>query len=245
MISAIKFIMTLIGLLLIGLNIASVLLLTQCEGVLRAGITRQARQVLQAEVRLERVRLDWSLRALEFRGVSVHNPEGFTDREAIWVESIRVRPDFLTLFARAPVMRQVTLQGGRIQLQHSPERGTNLGAITASAAAWADQQNRGETLVLGRRMRFQELVCETVEIQTRDGDNAGQPPISVTLPGFALPLPESEGGMSGAQAIHAMLQAVAGQITGLSGLSAFVAESSALVEPPLAPEAGTVPAPAP
>ena len=141
--AAIKFIMTLTGLLLIAINIGTVLLLTQFEGLLRQGITRQAGQILGSEVHLEGVRIDWSRQAIEFKGISVFNPEGFSDREAFRLESAWVYPQWLAIFSKTPVIDQVRIGEAQLQLQYDEAKGTNLGAMMERARDWADQQTRG------------------------------------------------------------------------------------------------------
>lgn len=229
--AAIKFIMTLAGLLLIGTHIGTVLLLTQFEGVLRSGITRQAGQILRADVHLEAVKIDWSRQALEFRGISVFNPEGFSDREALRIDSAWVRPQWLAIFARSPVIGQVVIRGARIQLQYDEGRGTNLGAMMAHARAWADQQNRGEEWILGRPVTIREIICDPVQIEA-ESVTPPQPPIALTMSAFTVANPAGEEAVSGARAIHLVLQSMATQLGSLDGLFTFVRETVALEASP-------------
>lgn len=222
--AAIKFIMTLVGLLLIAANIGTVLLLTQFEGVLRSGITRQAGQILRGEVHLEGVRIDWSHQALEFRGISVFNPEGFSDREAMAIESAWVRPQWLTIFAKTPVIDQVSIHGARIQLQYDEGRGTNLGAMMTHARDWADQQTRGEEWVLGRPVKIREITCDTAQIEA-ESVTPPQPPVSLTMNPFTVANPSGEEAVSGARGIQLVLQSVAKQLGSLDGLFSFVRET--------------------
>jgi hypothetical protein len=215
--AAIKFIMTLTGLLLIGANIGTVVLLTQFEGLLRTGITRQAGQILQGEVHLEAVRIDWSRQALEFRGISVFNPKGFIDREALRIGSAWVRPQWLAIFSRTPVIDQVVIREARIQLQYDEGLGTNLGAMMAHAQAWSDQQDRGEAWVLGRPVTIREIVCD---------------PVSLTMNAFTTANPAGEEAVSGARAIHLVLQGMAKQLGAIDGVVNFVKETVALEASP-------------
>jgi hypothetical protein len=222
--AAIKFIMTLVGLLLIGANIGTVLLLTQLEGLLRTGITRQAGQILHAEVHLEAVEIDWSHQALAFRGVAVFNPEGFSDREAMHLESVWVRPQWLAIFSRTPVIGQVVIRGARIQLQYVEGKGTNLGAMMAHARAWAEQQIRGEEWVLGRPVNIREIVCDPVEVEA-ESITPPQSSIALTMNAFRVSDPAGEEAVSGARAIYLVLQNMAKQLGALDGLFNSVRET--------------------
>lgn len=238
--AALKFIMTLVGLLLIAANIGTVLLLTQFEGVLRSGITRQAGQILQGDVHLEAVRIDWSHQAVEFRGISVFNPEGFSDREAMSIESAWVRPQWLSIFARSPVIDQVSIHGAQIKLQYDQSRGTNLGAMVAHARDWADQQKRGEEWVLGRPVKIHEIACDTVQIEA-ESVTPPQPPVSLTMSPFTVANPSGEESVSGARAIQLVLQSMARQLGSLDGLFNFVRETVAVEANPAPPVESTPP----
>jgi hypothetical protein len=229
--AAIKFIMTLTGLLLIGVNIGTVVLLTQFEGLLRTGITRQAGQILQAQVHLETVRIDWSRQALEFRGISVFNPKGFVDRESLHIGSAWVRPQCLTIFSRTPIVDQVVIREARIQLQYDEGMGTNIGAMMAHAQAWTEQQERGEEWVLGRPVNIREIVCDPVELKVESIDPP-QPPVSLTMNAFSIANPAGEEAVSGAHAIHLVLQSMAKQLGAIDGVVNFVKETVALEASP-------------
>ena len=71
--AALKFIMTAVGLLLIGLCLTTILLFTRFEGLLRDGLTHQAGRILHGEVRMEDIRFDWANQAIVFKGVSLLN----------------------------------------------------------------------------------------------------------------------------------------------------------------------------
>lgn len=233
--AAIKFIMTLTGLLLIGATIGTVLLLTQCEGLLRQGITRQAGQILTGEVHLEGVRFDWSHQAMEFQGISVFNPEGFSDREALRIESVWVYPEWLAIFSRRPVIDQIRIRQARIQLQYDEAKGTNLGAMMERARIWADQQTRGEAWVLGRPVNIRKIICEPVEIKV-ESVSPPQPPIGLSMNAFTVEKPAGDEAVSGARAIHLVLQGMARQLGSLDGLFSFVRETvAAEASPPTEP----------
>lgn len=221
--AALKFIMTLAGLLLIGLNIGVMLLVTQFEGVLRGGLTHQAGKILGAEVRLEAVRLDWAEQALVFKGVTIFNPEGFTDRDALRVASLVVRPDPMSIFARTPAVRQVSLEGAEVHLQYKADNGSNLGAMLDHARAWTESQADGEKRVWGRHVNVRELRSDPVKLQVERIEPAAAP-VSRTLEAFTIADPGGDEAVSGARVIHLVLKGLMKQLTAAQGLSAPVRE---------------------
>lgn len=221
--SALKFIMTLTGLLLIGVNVAVVLLLTQFEGLLRDGLTHQAGQILDAEVHLEAVRIDWAEQALVFKGISIFNPEGFTDRDAVRIDTLWVRPDLLTVFGKTPVIREIVLQAAEVHLQYKPDIGANLGAMMEQARRWSEEQAEGEKLVWGRPMSVARLRSDPVTLLVQSVDPPS-PEIPLTLEAFSVDDPGGGEPVSGARIIHLVLNNLMRRLTTLEGLSAPVKE---------------------
>lgn len=221
--AALKFIMTLVGLLLIAINIGVLLLITRFEGLLREGLTHQASQILNAEVHLEAVRIDWTEQALVFKGVSVFNPEGFTDREAIRIDALQVRPDLLTVFSKTPALREIVLHAAEVHLQYKPDAGTNLGAMMEQARQWSDQQVDGEKRVWGRPMSVAQMRSDTVALRVRSVEPAS-PELPLTLDAFAVDDPGKGQAVTGAGIIHLVIQNLMHRLTSLDGLSGPVQE---------------------
>lgn len=231
--AALKFIMTLSGLILIGIAIGTVLLLTQFEGALRDGLTRKAGQILHADVHLEGVRFDWLEQALVFKGVSVFNPEGFTDREAIRIESLQVRPQLLTIFSRTPVMKEVSLHGAEVHLQYKAEGGTNLGAMMApmdAGGAAPERTVQGILLQpldalwnLGRPLKVDVLRSDQVAFHVRDA-GAETPELSLVVDAFSVSEPELAEAVSGTRIIQQTLTSLMKHASAANGMPAPVRE---------------------
>jgi hypothetical protein len=215
--AALKFIMTAVGLLLIGLFLAMVLLLTQFEGYLRDGLTHQAGRILQCEVHLEAVRLDWVEQALVFKGVSLFNPENFTDREAVGIGSMTIKPDALTLFSRTPGIAQIALQDVQVHLQYKAGTGTNLGALMGHAEDWAEKQEAAEKTVWGRRLKLREIQSGEVAVKA-EGLIPPTPTVSLTVPPFSVEDPGGEVAITGAKAIHLMLRGLMHEVRRVDGI---------------------------
>jgi len=215
--------MTLVGLLLIGVNAGVVLLMTQFEGLLRDGLTHQATQILKADVHLEAVRIDWAEQALVFKGVSIFNPAGYTDREAVRIDTLWVRPDLRTIFAKTPTIREISLQAAEVRLQYKSGTGTNLGAMMEQARQWSDEQAEGEKWVWGRPMRVALMRSDPVNLSVR----SIEPPSADTplaFDGFSVEDPGGGAAVSGARVIHLVLKNLMRRLATLDGLAGPVQE---------------------
>ena len=221
--AALKFIMTLAGLVLIAANIGALLLLTRFEGLLRDGLTHQAGQILQAEVHLEAIRMDWSEQALVFKGVSVFNPAGFTDREALRIDSLWVRPNLMTVFAKTPLIDEILLEGSEVHLQLQPATGTNIGAMLNHARAWAEQQSGGEKRTWGRPVSVREIRSEPVSLEILRPENSSSGTSMAVAP-FSQVDPAAGKTVSGARVLHLILRSLMKQLTVVDGLEEPVRE---------------------
>lgn len=203
--AALKFIMTAVGLLLIGLCLTTILLFTRFEGILRDGLTHQAGRILHGEVRMEDIRFDWANRAIVFKGVSLLNPEGFTDREALRIGYLRVTPEPLTLFSRTPGVAKIVVEDIQLHLQYHADGKTNLGVFRTYADEWAIRQETSDETVWGRPIRLDRIETEStavgIESLTPPAD-----PYTQTVAAHALESPGGEEAITGARTIHLMLQ---------------------------------------
>ena len=227
--AALKFIMTAVGLLLIGLFIVVALLLTRFEGVLRDGLTYQAGRILQSEVRLESARFDWSERAFVLKGVTVFNPEGFTDRDAIRIEAFTVKPDPLTLFSKNPTIAHVGLRGTEVHLQISAEQQNNLGTLVRHVDGWVAKQEAGHKTTWGRQVRLREIRGGAV-----NGHVEKLLPPTSTVPlevaPFNVSVGDGEHVSSGAGILLKTLNTLAEEIRQVDGLDAVLKDTLILPE---------------
>lgn len=222
--AAIRFILTTIGLLLIGAFIAAVLLLTQFEGTLRDLVTSRASRILGADVHLEGVRLDWARQGMVLKGVSVMNPEGFTDRTALRIESVSLEPDPLTLFSKTPRVKRVHAEGGVVHLQYKAGSGTNVGALMNQARAWAESQDADEKAVWGRRVKVHSIVSSNVDTRV-ESISPPTPAIPLAIEAFTLEDPGQGNPVSGARMVYLGLRGFLRQLSSLEGISATLRQA--------------------
>lgn len=215
--AALKFIMTSVGLLLIGLCLGTILLFTRFEGLLRDGLTHQAGRILQGEVRLEDIRLDWANQAIVFKGVSLLNPEGFTDREALRIDFVRVTPEPLTLFSRTPGVANIALEGIELHLQYHTDGASNLGVLLKHAGSWAERQEQSDETVWGRPIELARIQAAeaTVDVEAL---TSSSPPQTRSVPAYTMESPAPDGAITGARTIHLLLQGFLDSLRKVEGL---------------------------
>ncbi len=216
--AALKFIMTSVGLLLIGLCLATIMLFTRFEGLLRDGLTHQAGRILHGEVRLEDVRFDWANQTIVFKGVSLLNPEGFTDREALRIGFMRVTPEPLTLFSRTPGVAKISLEDIQLHLQYHTDGGTNLGTFLKYAGDWADKQERSEETVWGRPIRLNAIQTDDTAVDVEALTPAAKT-YTQAVPAYTMESPGGEEAITGARTLHFMLQGFLDSLRQVDGLA--------------------------
>lgn len=217
--AALKFIMTVVGLLLIGLCLTTILLFTRFEGLLRDGLTHQAGRILHGEVRMEDMRFDWANQAIVFKGVSLLNPEGFTDREALRIGFLRVTPEPLTLFSRTPGVANIVVEDIQLHLQYHTDGKSNLGVFRTYADEWADRQETSGETVWGRPMRVERIQTESADVEV-ESLTPPAAPYTQTVAAHALESPGGEEAITGARTIHVLLQSFLDALRGTEGLPA-------------------------
>jgi hypothetical protein len=208
-------------------------MVTQFESLLRDGLTHQAGRILECEVHLEALRLDWATQSVVFRGVSLMNPEGYTDREALRVETVTIRPQLLTLFARTPILERVRLDGVSAHLQYRTGAGTNLGALRDNARGWAEQQVAGEVAVWGRPVVVQEIAVAPVSMKV-ESLAPPTPAVPLELPAFTVTEPEERGAITAARGMQLALRGLlrqAGQVESVVGALRALLTSDQRPEP--------------
>jgi hypothetical protein len=215
--AALKLIMTVVGLLLIGTFVALILLFTQFEELLRDGLTHQAGRILKCEVRLEGVRVDWTQQALVFKGFTLFNPEGFTDREALRIGTMTVKPEALSIFSKTPGVSRITVDDVRLHLQYKAGSGTNIGGLSEHARDWAEKQEVAEESVWGRRFKLKMIESAPIVVKI-EGLIPPTPVVSLESPAFTVDAPGGGAAITGAKATQLLFRGMLGEIRRLDGV---------------------------
>lgn len=149
MFGPIKFIMTAIGLVLIGIAVAILLLSNPIQDLARHRLENAISEYYGAETTIDDIRIVPLEKGIELVGVTVYNPEPFPHEPAFQCERVLLQVDPATLFSPNPTFAKVEVENPQVQLRYDVGEGTNLGALFASAktAAAADTAE-GRTAVV-------------------------------------------------------------------------------------------------
>lgn len=130
MFAPIRFVMTTVGLILIGLTTATFVFSQQAETFARARVERLLEDMYDAPVTVGAVNVAPLELGLVAEDVTIHNPEGYTPGPALEISRVVLRPDLKTLFSERPAFDEVVVQ----HLEVTPQGlGKNIGQLAENA----------------------------------------------------------------------------------------------------------------
>lgn len=142
--TAIKTIMTLVGLLLISVAVVVMVFASRIEGLVRHAVETHVSEALGVNVSIEGIRLAPAQLGVELVGLRVQNPIGFKEDSAIECGHILIQPDLKTLFADTVTINQILLNGLKVDLRYRAGEGSNLGNISRLSSQRAEPPKEGE-----------------------------------------------------------------------------------------------------
>ncbi len=160
-----KFLVTTLGLVLIGVALVALFMATQLESNLKGGIERSLNYIYQAPVRVDAVHVILSQGALDLEGLTIFNPEPFKKGPAVEVGHVHVEFVPKTLLSRTPTIRNVTLQDARIHLRLEAGRGTNLGRLDENATRLVEGKTSGAPATARRTFIVQEFRSDDARVE--------------------------------------------------------------------------------
>jgi len=113
---------------------------TRDELAVKRAVEKVLTFVLEAETRVEAVRLDKEGKGLELKNLEIANPKGFGGKQAIVAERVRVEADTRSLFTREPLVHVVEAKGATVNLQTRLLEGSNLKQLLDSANRFSDKK---------------------------------------------------------------------------------------------------------
>jgi uncharacterized protein involved in outer membrane biogenesis len=128
-----KSVLTLVGLVLILLGVGVLVASSQADRWGSPLIARYLTNVFQSQVSVDGMSVYPLLAAVEIRGISVENPEGFTAGEAMRIPRTRIRFDAMSLFSDTPVIDSILVEDADVTLHYELGSGTNLGTLARNA----------------------------------------------------------------------------------------------------------------
>lgn len=154
-----------IGLILILAGVVLLFLATQLTRSTRSAIERGLSAIYLTEVRVENVTITLSQSAMDVDGVTIFNPEPFTEGPAIEVDHVHVEFVPSTLLSRTTVLRSVTLRDATVHLRLEAGRGTNLSQLDANATRLLGGSSSGAPVTARRKFVIQQFQSESARVE--------------------------------------------------------------------------------
>ena len=173
--AAIKFIMISVGLTLLAVAIGAIVFSTQLEGMLRTAAEDHLGYLFETDVHVEAIRIAPVRKGVKVLGLTLQNPPSFKEGAAIYCERLLVLPQFRSLFSREPVIREVALEGLKVNVRHEVGEGTNLGYLAKRARSLAETQDEGEEGSNGRLFRVRQFTSTGARMKVSSNMVPGVP----------------------------------------------------------------------
>ena len=151
--SCLKTIMTLTGLVLIGLALLGIFAATQLDKSATTFLQTGLRYVYQTDIEIDDVHVALANPAIEIEGIRIMNPPTFKQEPAVTMESVRVVIDVPSLFSRAPTLPAVEVLNPQVTVRYRVGEGTNIGTLIASADRFEARRDESAAPI-GVRRRF-------------------------------------------------------------------------------------------
>jgi uncharacterized protein involved in outer membrane biogenesis len=126
-----------VGLVLILIGVGALFACSQADRWGSPLAARYLTNVFQSQVSVDGMSVYPLLAAVEIRGISVENPEGFAAGEAMRIPRTRIRFDAMSLFSDTPVIDSILVEDADVTLHYELGNGTNLGTLARNARTHA------------------------------------------------------------------------------------------------------------
>jgi len=167
MLGTLRFIMTAIGLILIGIGVVGMLVLTQGNDFVCAELETRLSRLFGTKATIEELGVEWLDGAIALRGVTLENPEQFKEGPAVEIEEVVVAFNAATIFAPNPVIERLATKGTLINLRYQIGKGTNVGALLKHAQE-AGAEATGVPGVFHREVIVQRVDCQEAKVKLKN-----------------------------------------------------------------------------
>lgn len=113
--------------------IAVVVLVSQADTLVKAGIEKTMSFVLEVDVTVEEVKIRPLQGSVGIAGLVIGNPEGFHTQSAISLDEVSVEADLMSFRTDEPLIRLISIQRPKVTLEQGL-RSSNLSTLIASAS---------------------------------------------------------------------------------------------------------------
>lgn len=110
-------ILAFIGGLLLLLVIGFIVLTFTVDGIVKSAIEENGTELFQTEVRVGDVDISLFNGSGEINGLTVQNPEGFSDEEAIQIEQTNLQIDLLSILSDTIVVENINIQNPELYFE--------------------------------------------------------------------------------------------------------------------------------
>jgi hypothetical protein len=189
-----------VGLVLIGVAVLVILAASQSDKLARAYVQRTLAYALKTDVAMDAAEVSLLGQSLSIQGLTIQNPAGFEPGPAMEFERITTTFDGGTLFSEAPVIREVLLDGVKVNLHLEPGEGTNLGALLREAERTSLERGSQQPRGVRRAYTIDSLHCDGARIDVKTSivpvDGLGLDVAPFTLTGISKDHPVTAGQVS-------------------------------------------------
>lgn len=115
--------------------IAAFILYQNIEGIAKRGIERLGSEVTQSQVRVNNVKLELRRGRGEISGLSITNPQGFSDNNILDLDLIALQLEPASVREDVIVLEEVLVDGAKILMEHRGVTETNIKALLDNTLA--------------------------------------------------------------------------------------------------------------
>ena len=218
MITALRFGMTCIGLVLIAVAVGGILLVTQLEDPIREFLETQASDVFGAEVEIGTLSWTLSQPGILLEDLRILNPPGFSEKPAFNCESVhfQLRPE--TMFAEHPAIARMEVTGSQANLDYVLGQGTNLGKLAQNAQDYEARQANLERPFWQRDIYIETFQSDPTELKVLPGV------LNLEVPAFSVDRDSADGPVPAINASALFLKMLVKEVVTLRGVVRPVAE---------------------
>ena len=216
-----KFVVTAVGVGLILVAVAALLAAMRLDTLAQAAVVRHVSQAYLTEVTVDGVQVAPLRQTIKIEGLTVFNPPTFKKGPALHFDRVVLGIDAKSLLSDRPTIRQVAIEGGRVNLRYELGKGSNLGRLAKNAAqaagGAADEGGEVPVQEAPTRVWVDEVVCRGFEV----GASSNLVPFvsaSMNLARFTLPEVSEGKPVSAPHIASVLLRSVMKEIVTLKGL---------------------------